>query len=343
MFAFDPCRNPTKYERNVRYKPYGVKCFVPSLQWLSSPARYGRLPVMSRATDTMIEWIWRQVGIQLPRDWECLQFARDAQAGRCAFADRRRYRLELNWRQFKAKPDFERMLKDYQSALDSSWDKIKSVTCRSWPGLIGIRENEAVSRYGRFFAELGLLVEVVFIHEQQRDDALEARVLPTVRAVMPDDKGYQPWRAFGMDVRVPSGFTLAECVVEPARIGFRFDGPKKPDRWIFRRYGMVSSWLNIPVRDWLAQQAGEFVREARPETVTRGNTGIERLNGRWKPRGLLLPRGAYAAAAWKEEGDGRLYHAICITGKGRAAWHPKNGADETMRACPEFTCIPERT
>ena len=290
----------------------------------------------------MIEWIWQQIGIQLPADWECLQFSRDPGMGRCAFADRHRFRLELNWRRYKSEPDFERMIKDYAGSLESAWDKIKFVTCRSWPGVTGLRGEEAVSRFGRYLSETGVLVEMVFIHKERRDDELEARILHPVRAVPPDGDGYQRWRAFGMDLRVPAPFTLAECVVEPARVGLRFDGPHKPDRWIFRRYGMVDSWLDVPVRTWLAAQADVAVRFARPETVTRGNVGFERLNGDWKPRGLLLPRGHYASAAWKEPGDRRLYQAICITGKRHRAHHPKRGADEMMKSCPDFLVVPEK-
>ncbi len=332
---------PTRFNIASCSRPVGKFAQTCMSVWLFCPVRCGTLSPMSLLTEQMTEWIWRQMAIRLPADWECLQFSSDPQAGRCAFADRRRYRLELNWRQFKAEPDFERMLEDYRGSLESSWDNIKSVTCRGWPGLTGVREHETVSRYGRYFSELGLVVEVVFIHEQRRDDELEARVLHTVNAVPPDSSGYQRWRAFGMELRVPKGFTLAECVVEPARVGMRFDGVRKPDRWIFRRYGMVGSWLNVPVRDWLAQQADDFVRDARPETVTHGNTAVERLHGIWRPRGLLLPRGVYTAAAWKADGDGRLYHAICITGKRRIAVHPQRGADEMMNACPEFLRLPK--
>jgi len=289
----------------------------------------------------MIEWIWRQIAIRIPSDWECLQFSRETEAGRCAFADRHRYRLELNWRRFKAEPDFERMLKDYAGSLEASWKDIKPVTCQSWAGLVGRRDHESVSRFGRYLEEIGVLVEVVFIHLHRRDDSLENNILKTVRAVPPAADGFQQWRAFGMDMRVPSGFSLTECVVEPARVGLRFDGAKKPDRWIFRRYGMVNAWLKQPVREWLAEQVDANMREARAGSVTRGNIVIERLDGLWKPRGLLLPRGLYTASAWKDPMDGRLYHAICVTGKRRRASHPEAGADERLKSCPEFVSVPK--
>ncbi len=296
---------------------------------------------MSSASEKTTEWVWHQIGLQVPVAWECLQYSRNPDVGRCAFADRYGFRLELNWRRFKSEPDFERMLKDYARSLESSWGKVRSVTCRSWPGLTGKRGKEAVSRFGRYLHDIGLLVELVFIHEDRRDKELEARLLPTVRVVAPDDAGYQQWRAFGMEMHVPARFTIAQCVVEPARIGLRFDGARRPDRWIFRRYGMVDSWLKQPLRDWLAQQADAEVRDIRPESTTRGSIGIERLNGRWKPRGLLLPRGQFASSAWVDPEDKRLYQAICITGKRHQAQHPNGGADEMMKSCPEFLVIPK--
>jgi len=291
--------------------------------------------------DSPVTWIWRQVGVDLPADWECLQFSREWDAGRCAFADRHGYRFELNWRRFKSEPDLERMLKDYAGSLAATWQGIRRVSSAGIEGLTGRRGEEAVSRYGAFLNDIGLLVELVFVHAEKREESLEHSILRTLRAV-PPETGFQRWRAFGMDLRVPEDFRLEECVVEPARVGLRFNGRRKPDRWIFRRYGMVPSWLKTPVRHWLEEQTDESVKERRTSAYTRGNIGISRLNGRWRPKGLLLPRGVYASAAWVEERDQRLYQAICITGKHRAALHPANGADEVLRAAPEFLVIPAR-
>lgn len=295
---------------------------------------------MGTSNRRWVEWIWRQIGVRLPDDWECLQFARDPERGRCAFADRQRYRFELNWRHFKREPDFERMLKDYAVSLESDWKNVRPVTPTGWAGLTGQRGDEAVSRFGRYFADLSVLVELVFIHAGRRDESLEHQILMSARSVGPDVDGYQRWRAFGMDIRVPASFQLAECVVEPARIGLRFDGPHKPGRWIFRRYGMVPSWLNVPVADWLRQQANPEVRDPRSQSITKGSCGVERLNGSWRPQGLLLPRGVFASAAWVHPEDGRLYQAICVTGRKNRALHPTDGADEMLSACPEFLRVP---
>jgi hypothetical protein len=289
----------------------------------------------------MTEWIWRQIGFELPADWECLQFSKDRAAGRCAFADRRRFRFELDWRESKGEPDFGRMMKDYEGSLRGTWEDVRRVNCQGLLGIAGRRGEEVVSRYGIWLAAVGVLVEAVFIHSARREARLEAQVLPTVRAVPPEDTGLQRWRAFGMDLRVPRGFELAECIVEPARVGMRFDGPRKPDRWIFRRYGMVDSWLKGSVRNWLESQAGDLVRNVRAKPGGGGTMDLARIEGEWRPKGLLLARGAYAAAAWRDPRDGRLYHAICITGRKSRRFHPEAGADHAMKSCPEFLAAPD--
>lgn len=292
-----------------------------------------------QAKTGMVEWVWRQIGVELPAEWECLQFARDPEAGRCAFADRHRYRFELNWRKSPGEPDFGRMMKDYEGSLAKEWEGIRKAKCRGWPGLTGRRGGEVVSRFGTYLPEIGVLVEAVFIDAGERDDRLEAKVLASVRAVPPEANGMQRWRAFGMEMRVPRTFELGECVVEPARVGMRFDGPRSPDRWIFRRYGMVGTWLKTPVREWLASQAGELARNVKFKPGGGGAAQLERIEGEWRPKGLLLRKGAYAAAAWKSPEDGRLYHAICITGRKSRRFHPA-AADAAMTACPEFLCVP---
>ncbi len=293
-----------------------------------------------RTAEATTLWMWRQIALELPADWECLQFARDPAVGRCGFADRNRYRLELNWRAFKAEPDFERMMKDYASSLEDSWEGLRTLRCRGWPGVTGRRGEETVSRYGAYFCSLGLLVEVVFAHQGDRDDALEARILHTVEPVLPTSEGRQRWRAFGMEMAVPKSFPLSECVVEPARAGMRFDGPKKPDRWIFRRYGMVKNWLKVPLRDWLHAQLEESVHAPRSETITRGNLHLERVTGEWRPKGILLPRGLYTTEAWINDMDGRLYHGIYITCRRHREWHPDGRETDLFKACPEFTVVP---
>ena len=43
-------------------------------------------------------WVWRHLEVRVPADWELLQFSKTPAEGRCAFADRHGFRLELSWR-----------------------------------------------------------------------------------------------------------------------------------------------------------------------------------------------------------------------------------------------------
>ncbi|HMP71755.1 MAG TPA: hypothetical protein PKE55_00680 [Kiritimatiellia bacterium] len=289
----------------------------------------------------MIDWIWRQIGVSLPPDWEMLQFSRESKRGRCAFADRRRFRFELNWHAFAAEPDFDRMMTDYASTLDANWHDIQSLRCAGWPGLTGRREHEIVSRFGRYFPLIGVLVEAVVIHPETRDSELESRILGSIRPVPVDPEGYQRWRTFGMDLKVPASFSFAESQVQPARCGLLFQSDKGPDRWIFRRYGMLKSWLKTPLREWLESQTDPAVRYRRLESGLIHTIPVERVHGEWRPRGLLLKKGLYAASAWIDPRDQRLYHVQCITSKSNHAFHPRERAEKIMASCPEFFSLPK--
>jgi len=65
----------------------------------------------------MEKWIWRNITLTVPTDWEMLQFSRSAETGRCAFAGRYQFRLGLDWRVVPGPPDFGRMTSDYRARL----------------------------------------------------------------------------------------------------------------------------------------------------------------------------------------------------------------------------------
>lgn len=266
----------------------------------------------------MQEWIWRDVRLEIPADWEMLQFSRERGRGRCAFADRRQFRLELSWRQVKGEPDFPRMMSDYKAKLESSGDlqDSKTFTQAGWHGLAGRQKNMEVSRLGSYFDAERLLVEMVFIWPGQRDLKLEKTVLQSCRHAPPEN-GCRELKAFGMFCRIPEKYEFAACNVQPALASMVFRGPRRPAQIKLHRLGMVPQWLRHPLADWLKAQVPRDVRDLNIETEKQIGHEVVSVAGKYVPKGLLIPKGLYSAKAWVCPKDGRLYHAesICRPGE----------------------------
>ncbi|MGD9874655.1 MAG: hypothetical protein AB7T27_10380 [Kiritimatiellia bacterium] len=266
----------------------------------------------------MQEWIWRDVRIEIPADWEMLQFSREREKGRCAFADRRQFRLELSWRQVKGAPDFPRMMSDYKSRLESRGElqDAQTFTQAGWHGLAGKQKNLEVSRFGNYFDDDKLLVEIVFLWPDRRDVSLEKNVLQSCRYAAPE-KGFRICKAFGLACRIPEAYEFSACHVQPALASMIFTGPRKPAQIKFQRLGMVPQWMKHPLADWLKAQIPKDVEDAAFENTTANGHAVAQVQGRYRPKGLLIPKGLYRAEAWICPTDGRLYHAenICRPGE----------------------------
>lgn len=262
--------------------------------------------------------MWRHLRLTVPDEWELLRYARDPKAGRCLFADRYEYRLELDWKRVPGPPDFGRMSSDYAAALkrDERMTSVEPVRRGRWTGLVVRNRVDGciISRFGTHLPEEGLLVELVFIWPSARDEALEGRVLDSVREVPAGADGRRRWRVFGMDMQVDAGLDLNECSVLPGRavLGFRTPAGKPFREQRFERYGMTETWLHRPVPEWLRLRIphGIAVQEERNEAagghevaVCRGDRPAHGWR-RWLGRRL-----SFETRAWICPRDGRLYCA----------------------------------
>jgi hypothetical protein len=281
--------------------------------------------------------IWRHVRLELPDGWELLQFSKNPEQGRCAFADRTRFRLEFSWRRVPAPPELDHVLDTYAQALrEQTGEPVERLRKAGWPGLEARLAEGRTSRFGRYLARERCLAEVVFLWEREREPELEAAVLGSVREEPARADGLQRWRAFGLDLLAAGGLPLAACRVEPASARFTFAGERRGDREeSFQRLGLVRHWLKGSVQDWLRLQfdpasgavseppvdvAGHAVLRARAERSAPGLAA--RLRGRRLTR---------HAAAWICPADGRLYAALCDV-EGRAALPPPL-AGTRLRCC----------
>ncbi|HMP88702.1 MAG TPA: hypothetical protein PJ991_00800 [Kiritimatiellia bacterium] len=276
------------------------------------------------------------MGIRLPSDWELLQFSSEFTRGRCAFADRYQFRLELSWSIVKGEPDYTRMISDYTSKLEQE----KKLTGKElikkagWHGFFGEMNGELTSRFGRYLGEIGCLVECVVLWTGERDPDLEHDLVSSIRACPPHE-GRQQWRAFGMHVFPPATAAFDGCVAQPARTEFNFTNPKSGNKWNFSRYGMVKSWLFADVESWLKSRLQTDARDLRFYHKTMHAVDVVFAEGVFKPEGIHLHKGELQAAAWIAPEDGRLYQ---VTQRLRKKHPGEQLPVETLLiSAPEFT------
>ena len=271
----------------------------------------------------MQTWIWRNLHLDLPGDWEMLQFSRRAEAGRCGFADRYQFRLELSWRAAGAKPDLERTTADYLAKLRSESHEATPIRAAAWSGIEAVEGGTRSSRFVNYCEGETCVVELVFLWPEGRDEALERQILESVRAEPAARDGYRRWRAFGMDLLASPGLRLSSCSVAPARAGMTFREARGPRQEVFQRLGMVSHWLTDTVWEWLM---GRMPRRSRvkPQEARRvdGHT-IESVLGTRAVQGwggFVSRQSPFQAAAWVCPRDERLYCAsVTASRAGREA------------------------
>ena len=136
----------------------------------------------------MQSWVWRQLHVEVPEEWELLQFSRNPQTGRCAFADRYQFRFEVSWREVPGAPDFQRLLSDYRSRLEEDGlSAVRPLQGGVWQGVAGVLpDGRTTCRYGAYLAPVQCLVEAVFLWPKARHEPLETAVLASLRRLVPE-------------------------------------------------------------------------------------------------------------------------------------------------------------
>lgn len=257
--------------------------------------------------------IWRDLRVQLPAEWEMLQFSRDPARGRCAFADRHDFRFELNWRIVEGQPDFKRMMDDYAAKLKEMGSAVIGRVNRGpWRGIECDPGGRLTTRFGRYFDRTKRLVELVFLWPAERDTRLERSVLESVSEEPLHEPGLRRWRSFGMDLLTPGGLALQACAVEPAHVEMVFSDAKERFEERFARRGMVTAWLDNRVEEWLSGWLPTDVSVAGRTSMGVSGHRIEGITGERKSPGIVggLHKRSVEAVAWTCPEDGRLYSAI---------------------------------
>jgi hypothetical protein len=282
---------------------------------------------------------WRHFHLQVPDDWEMLLYSRAERAGRCTFADRYQYRLELSWSVFPGPPDTERMISDYATALsnDTRVATVKRTRIGAWEGLVVGSETGTSSRFGQYFPGEKCLVELVFPWPHTREQALERAIIATVGEDGADAEGAYRWRAFGMELRVPGDLALHKATIEPGHARMDFRHARDTGRVEkFERMGMVAHWLHGPLDVWLRRRVPPAVkiRETRTETIDQHL--VSTITGDQPPKHLsrlLGKRRRYQARAWICPTDGRLY---CTTSNGAPMAEEATAPSRRLVCCDAF-------
>lgn len=261
---------------------------------------------------------WQRFALATPGEWEMLQFARSAEAGRCSWADRYAFRLEMHWRLVQGPPDWERMFKDYTSRLVSQGEEMVTPHCQhgAWRGLATRQSGLLIQRYGCYVAPRQCLVEMVFLGMAPEDDEVKS-VLDSFQAEEIRN-GCERWTAFGLDARVAAGRCLAECRIEPARAQMRFAAGDEEE--VYERLGLVAHWLAEPLAAWHRRRIPTFCDLACEREEEEAGHRIHILRGQRRRPGALgrwRSRLNYESLAWRCAADGRIYRQAIASAEAR--------------------------
>lgn len=255
----------------------------------------------------MKTWIWHGLRFDLPGDWEMLQFSKKPETGRCAWADREGYRMEVFWKRPASAPAMDVLLATFPQRLSQEHDAsvVSLPDVKPWK-MWKVGEG-AVARIHAMAFESERLLEVVFNLPDGNGEECAA-VLNSFRADPAGDA--TTWAAFGMEWNVPAGHGMTSCVVQPARAEIEMCDRRKREILRFMRLGMVSHWLRDDPQDWLRRRLpGGYVLISEELLSLRDGRVAAVLAGGPRWPGILpwaRPPG-WTACVWLEPCDGRLY------------------------------------
>jgi len=214
---------------------------------------------------------WMGLALRTPADWEIVRHGLGMRKGQLVFVDRRRQRLQLSWEVVDQRPPLGKVIDDFKSkAREEDPDaKIDPMTPHhGWVGLHRRKpdgaESGTLTRAVRHDARTDRLLEAILMHAADRD--AEGPLLPEagdlsdhlLAALAVESEGHRAtrWRAFGLDITVPTGFRVTATEIKPGDSsvlfrGFDPDGP--PAQWEpntndtevrVRRRAMANAWFN---------------------------------------------------------------------------------------------------
>lgn len=260
---------------------------------------------------------WMGVRFDLPADWAIVRHGLDPRQGQLTLADRRRQRIQLNWRTLDSEPDLQRMAEDYrarQREQDPECDVNLLRQVRHWRGTVRHADGGAtLTRAMTYSDDHDRLIEVVAI-EDERSRAAGWDVRDWLQSVSVDAAGEDAthWRAFGLDVHLPDDgpWRLRRARVLPMDVTLVFEKPEASRHRIpavvrVRRQAMASDWLSDDLDAHLRQTVdGQALETTEPRITAHAAAAVVGLEAgprvsRWAGR----LRAIHAEAWHCEESD----------------------------------------
>jgi len=274
------------------------------------------------AAAEMVETCWRGLRFKHPSDWEPSKLPGPEESPQAILVDRRYQRLHLEWKVVDRTPDLERMFQELgEKNRDNPGRKLTGVA--GWTGLVRTEQASraarspgaeapprevAVVQAGRFFSDASLLVQAVITWPGRRDASLEAAVLGSIAPLKPSDRSR--WRAMGLEALVPAGFELTSAVSPVGRVTWQFRRSERPAAGLsIERIAMVRYWLQKPLEEWLADEAGRELKVLGVSPARSGpHPGCELLARRRELWTSLTGRGVHRLyRAWSCPHTKRVY------------------------------------
>ncbi len=198
------------------------------------------------------EIVWLGMRLTTPAEWDIVRHAVSPKTGSLVMIDRRRQRLQLTWRTLQRAADLGQMIADYKSR-DAQERPNARVTeldrVNGWRSLRRTRDENSITRALRYEPSLKRLIELVLPWPLGVEQEVEDLVLTGFEVLDLKEDSPTPWRAFGLDVVAPSGWTLQRAKIQPGQARFTFENERR--QAVCRRLGATDMWYDGQPDAWL--------------------------------------------------------------------------------------------
>ncbi len=272
---------------------------------------------------------WRGLAIAHPAEWEAARLSDQGQPNQLSLVDRRYQRLEAHWQVLKRPPNLDAMYERLGKSLREHPHK-QLLGQPEWRGLVQDGPVGQVVHAGRFFPAQSMLVELVLIWPQGRDQQIETAILRSVAPTI--DRPVLTWRALGLHVELEREFDLTEASSHVGRVCWTFERAK-PALWLtIERLAMGKFWLKNDLPSWLAKERPEKFRPINLTTSSGSQSAVDaghqivRLDSQWGGRVARLFRRAQRQVdfGWLCSEQERVYRLVARWPAHRPAFWPES-------------------